>query len=182
MTPLPASTSLPCPVSSRASWTLDATLQRWCLHVERICHAHLPSHRRQTVERNSKQLESLHTLSFLRSILQFNMDTNDVSMFFTQVLLFVEPTQQQPTKKENPIAITLASQPPVHLNSPTPQGITTTPRSIAGVAAAVGILPLLFGTVSPHHASRPKQHRKSEDKVDAWPWRRRRFRLLYRRL
>jgi len=94
------------------------------------------------------------------------MDTNDVSMFFTQVLLSVEPTQQQPTKKENPIAITLALQPPVHLNSPTPQDITTTPRSIAGVAAVVGILPLLFGTVSPHHASQPKQHRKSEDKVD----------------
>ena len=101
---------------------------------------------------------------------------------FTQVLLFVEPTQQQPTKKENPIAITLASQPPVHLNSPTPQAITTTPGSIAGDAAAVEILPLLFGTVSPHHASRPKQHRKSADKVDAWRWRRRRFRLLYRRL
>ena len=102
--------------------------------------------------------------------------------FFTQILLFVEPTRQQPTKKENPIAITLASQPPVHLNSPTPQAITTTPGSIAGDAAAVEILPLLFGTVSPHHASRPKQHRKSADKVDAWPWRRRRFRLLYRRL
>ena len=94
------------------------------------------------------------------------MDTNDVSIIFTQVLLSVEPTQQQPTKKENPLAITLALQPPVHLNSPTPQDITTTPRSIAGVAAVVGILPLLFGTVSPHHASQPKQHRKSEDKVD----------------
>ena len=101
---------------------------------------------------------------------------------FTQVLLFVEPTQQQSTKTENPLAVVLALQPPVHLNSPTPQDITTTPRSIAGVAVAVGILPLLFGTLSPHHTSRPKQHKKSEDKVDAWLWRRRRFRLLYRRL
>ena len=94
------------------------------------------------------------------------MDTNDANMFFTQVSLFVEPKQQQPSKKENMLTNALALQPPVHLNSSTQQDITMTSKNVAGVAAAVGVLTLLFSTVSPHHASRPEQHRKSENKVD----------------